>query len=129
MIRSCIINGVPLIIHTISLHNQLNGLNDDIDPKAITSPKGAAPISVTKNSLSVCKKPTLSDDITMGICSKISAISNLSNRSGRKHLKQSQYRKLSYQCISDPIIILMPDEEVYPHPAYTVISTNDHCTI
>ena len=40
----------------------------------MTRPRGIAPINVTKNSLSVCKKPMFREWMTTGICSSINSI-------------------------------------------------------
>ncbi len=68
---SCSISGVPRTTHTMTLTIADSGLKRDIEPKDIISPKGIAPMSVTKNNLSVCKKPWFSDAKTIGNCSAI----------------------------------------------------------
>src|SRR5699024_9648441 len=74
MIMSWIISGVPRMIQTMIFVSQLKGLNRDMEPKAITSPRGTAPTSVTKNSFSVCRKPAFRERMTIGSCSIISSI-------------------------------------------------------
>ena len=37
----------------------------DMEPNAMTSPRGSAPSSVTAKSFSVCKKPTFNDRMTI----------------------------------------------------------------
>ena len=59
------------MIQTMNLDNILKWRNFDMDPKAITSPKGTAPINVMKNNLSVCSKPLFNAPRTIGICSMI----------------------------------------------------------
>ena len=76
--RSWIIKGVPLTIQIINFVKRLNGLNFDIAPKAIKSPRGSAPIKVTANNFRVCKKPAFNAGMTMGICSRIISISCIS---------------------------------------------------
>ncbi len=70
-------SGVPRIIHTTNLERYFSGLKWDIEPNAMSRPSGNAPMSVTKNSFRVCKKPILSERITIGNCSIISCIRNL----------------------------------------------------
>ena len=72
--RSCIIRGVPRTTHTINRVSHCTGLNFVIEPKEIISPRGSAPSSVTKKSLSVCKKPIFKDWNTTGNCSDIKVI-------------------------------------------------------
>ena len=62
------------MIQTMNLDIMLKGRNLDMDPKAITKPKGTAPINVTKNNLSVCRKPLFNAPRTIGICSMIRSI-------------------------------------------------------
>ena len=66
--RSCIISGVPRIIQTKVLVSALTGLNFDIEPNEIISPRGRAPTRVIANSRRVTKKPSFSASITMGSC-------------------------------------------------------------
>lgn len=69
-----IIRGTPLMIHTTILVKILRGLNRDIDPKEMISPRGIAPSRVTKNSLRVCKNPVFNACTTIGNCSENSMI-------------------------------------------------------
>ena len=48
------------MIHTMIFVRYLSGAKRDIEPKEMISPSGIAPRSVTKNSFSVCRNPTLS---------------------------------------------------------------------
>ena len=75
MIKSWIIRGVPLTIHTTNFVRYFNGSNLDIEPKAMISPKGNAPIRVTKNNFNVCIKPTFNAPTTIGSCSINKSIS------------------------------------------------------
>jgi len=63
------------MIQTTNLLNKLSGKNRDIDPNAMISPNGNAPINVIKKSFNVCRKPTFSASTTTGICSMICPIS------------------------------------------------------
>ena len=74
MIKSWIISGDPRTIHTMTRVTALSGLKRLMLPNAITSPSGAAPKSVTKNSRRVCKKPTFRELMTMGSCFIISSM-------------------------------------------------------
>ena len=76
MISNWIINGVPLIIQITSFVNKLNGLNFDIAPNAMISPKGSDPANVTINNFKVCKNPAFNAGKTMGICSNIKSITS-----------------------------------------------------
>ena len=61
MISSWIISGVPRMTQTKRLVRMLRGLNFDMEPNMMTSPRGAAPSSVTANSRRVCRKPIFRD--------------------------------------------------------------------
>ena len=58
----------------MNLVNKLKGLNLDIAPKAIISPKGKAPTKVTIKSFNVCTNPAFNAGNTMGICSNIKSM-------------------------------------------------------
>ena len=70
--------GVPLTIHTINLTNILSGLNLDVEPKEIISPRGMAPINVTINNFKVCRNPVFNALKTTGNCSRNKSIVVLS---------------------------------------------------
>lgn len=70
------ISGVPRMTPTSMRVSHLRGLKRLMEPKEITSPRGSAPARVTKNSRSVCPKPSFSERNTMGICSAICRISS-----------------------------------------------------
>ena len=57
MIISWIIRGDPRTIQTITLKSAERGRNLDMVQRAISSPRGMAPSSVTKKSFKVCTKP------------------------------------------------------------------------
>ena len=56
------------MIHTKRLVMRLRGLNLEVEPNMMISPRGMAPSSVTANSRSVCRKPTFSAWKTTGNC-------------------------------------------------------------
>ena len=61
MMMSWSISGVPRMIQTTVRVKSERGLKRDMEPKAMISPSGIAPIRVIKKSFSVCRKPALSD--------------------------------------------------------------------
>lgn len=63
------------MIHTNIFMIKLRGLKRDMEPKAMRSPRGIAPIRVTKNNFNVWRKPTFNAEITVGICCMINSIS------------------------------------------------------
>ena len=81
------------MIQTKILVTQLKGLNLDIDPNAMTSPNGNAPINVTKNSFNVCKNPIFN--------AILSRYAQICESEGISFAADIRYRTLDYFSAND----------------------------
>lgn len=65
MMMSWSIKGVPRMIQTTVFVIKRRGVKRLMEPKETTRPNGIAPISVTANSFSVCRKPSFRAPMTV----------------------------------------------------------------